>query len=714
MRAAGMLLLVAVACGARPELDDPLAGLNLAGDAPFDLAEDQDLELLRADFAALPDDAPGRVPLRRQLAEEYARRMRAALTHGDHAGAHTALRALLALWSAADLRRPEAVSRELAAHRPALLRAREVFARAGRDHETAAALAALLLAEPGRAGVHRAELDEIFAYADELALASEERVPSTPRPIEILQRLVEVHPAPWVADRLVALYVANQAAADSRMRRDGGVAGLRPLDPATRTAWHVTRVMARAGRIDEAPVAIQPLDGFGDDRELRDRLRRALSEKAAPADWVLLGARFHASDPKDADFGAALAIGREGVRRFPRSAGALLAAADAARQLGEPALAIHYYERGLAIEPAHAEATAALGGLYVQRMSALTLSDRPAAAARMLESFERFHAAATRALGKPVEPDLADAQAALGRGLISLGQLERARQHLQRSLDRRPTIDALESLGTIALKQDRFDAAIALYERALVREEKRAFPRFQQCRLMRLLAESYRGAGRAQQAASRYRSSLRAWHELMEDMELSAAFAAEALVEQGKVLWQLGERETALAAFDAAVDVDPNGASIHADVVSFLIVRDEYERALDAYHRALGSREIGDYFKVYMSLWVLAEARRQGVAIDPLATDFLADRDGPLWYDDLARYAAGRIQIDALRRRATTRARRAELLYYTAVLPADVRKHAARARELLEGVVRTDMVLFFEYDMAKHWLRNGFEPVRRE
>jgi hypothetical protein len=140
--------------------------------------------------------------------------------------------------------------------------------------------------------------------------------------------------------------------------------------------------------------------------------------------------------------------------------------------------------------------------------------------------------------------------------------------------------------------------------------------------------------------------------------------------------------------------------------VAFLIVRNQYERALDAYHRALGSPEIGAYFKVYISLWVLAEARRQGLPPDPLARDFLASRDGTLWYDDLARYATGRMTLEALRARATTRSRRAELLYYQAVLGTD-RRHPDQSRRLLQGVVATEMVLFFEYDMARHWLRQG-------
>ena len=104
--------------------------------------------------SALPDGAPGRAPLRRRLADEYARRLaRRALTHGDHGDAlHRAARSCCALWSADELRRPAAVGRELAAYRAALARAREVFARAGRDRETAAALAR---AGPRRAGARR-------------------------------------------------------------------------------------------------------------------------------------------------------------------------------------------------------------------------------------------------------------------------------------------------------------------------------------------------------------------------------------------------------------------------------------------------------------------------------------------------------------------------------------------------------------------------------
>jgi tetratricopeptide (TPR) repeat protein len=719
MRVAEMLVLAvvsvpAIGCGSRPEPRYPVASLRLAGDAPFDLAEDQDLELERGELFALPEGAPERTALRRRLADEYARRLASALAHGQHATGVAALRALLSLWSADELRRPAEVGAELARYRPLLGRARGLYARAGRDRETAAALAALILADPGRAATHRAELGDVFAFADELAVAEGGAGAQRARPIEILEYVVDFHPAPWVVDRLAALYLERQSALDSDFRRNGAnLAAIRAHgDGVLRTAWGVTRILARGGRIAEAAKAIEGLDGLGDDRELRQRLRRALSDGSSAADWLLLAARFLSSDPEHGDHTAALAIAREAIRRFPTSAEAHLIAAESARRLGHVALAIRHYERGLALDPKHADATSELGRLYLLRISSLALSDRPAAARKLLSGFERFHAVATEALEKPIEPDIADAKAAFGRGLVSLGQLDLARRYLTISIKSRPTLDALESLGTIALKQDRFAEAIEMFERALARPEDDLITRHQQLRLMRLLAEAHDGAGQSTMAESRYRAALAAWSRQMEQPQLPAPLAAEALVEQAKILWRIGQRETALVAFDAAVDSDPNGASSHADVVAFLIVRNQYDRALDAYHRALGSPEIGAYFKVYISLWVLAEARRQGLPPDPLALDFLSSRDGTLWYDDLARYATGRMNLAALRARATTRSRRAELLYYQAVLGTD-RRHPDQSRRLLQGVVATEMVLFFEYDMARHWLRQGLTSPAR-
>lgn len=707
----GLLALAgAVGCGSRSGPDDPFAGLARGKDAPYDLAEEQDLAEVRSELFAMAPDAAERPALRRRLADELARRLAVALALNHHSDAYRALARLMRLWNADELRDAAAVGRALTPYRNAIARARKVFARAGKDRETAAALCALALIEPEKAAQHRAELDEVFAFADQLAIAENGDGAVGARPIAILEDLIEIHPAPWLVDRLVALYVERQKQLDAHFQKHSAdLSVIRAHgDGVVRTVWHIVRVLARSGRLADAPAAYEPISGMGDDRELRDRVRRALAADATAPDWVMVAARFHSSDPDKADFAAALAISQEATRRFPSSPSAFLAAAESARQLGEQPLAIRLYETGLRLDPDHADAASALAQLYVERIADLASSDRTAGAARAFRRFESFQKAASKRLGRRLEPDRADALAALGRGMASQGEIDQARRYLERSIAERPTLAALESLGTIEAKRDRFDRAADLFERAVRQPAAEPLDRYQQCKLLRLLGEARLDEGKGELGKTRLRAALVAWHKLSQQVELPDVLLAESLVEQGKILWRLGDRETALVAFDAAVDSDPDGASSHADVVAFLIVRNEYDRAVDAYHRALGSHSIGDYFKVYMSLWVMAEARRQGRAVDPIARDFLAGRNGRLWYDDLARFAGGRIDLPRLQSRATTRGRRAELLYYSAVLGGDIRTDPSRARRLLEKVVSSDMVLFFEYDMAKHWLRNGF------
>lgn len=717
MRARSIIALAATvtasACGPRAAPHRGSIELPRGADEPYDLADDNDLALVRADHAALPADAVGRDAGRRRLIVAYAARLAAATERGRRTAAHDAMRDLLSLWPGPDLQR-DGAGRDLATHRGAIEHARAMFARAGSDVETVTALAALVLAEPAAADRHRAEIDEIFAYADDLSVAENGPGSERARPIEILEHVVEVHPAPWVIDRLVTLYVERQRALDSHFRRGGGAAGGPNMeiirahgDGVIRTAWNIVRVLALAGRIEEAAEAAAQVTGIGDDPQLRDRLRRALAPDATAPDWVLLAARYHSPDPDNGDFAAALAIAREGSRRFPMSPIAHLAAAESARRLGEDSLALSLFEDGLARDLEHEEANGRLAELYVQRIDLLAKSHRPRAAAAVLHRFEAFHRRAERALGRDIEPDLADALAAYGRGLVGLGELRPGTQALERSLDERSTMNALEALGTLALKREDHERAIELFERALAADARGLLDRYQQCRILRLLAEAYAGAGRRADAAASLRRAMVAWHRLTEDVDSMPSQAeAEALVEQGKVLWALGQEKAALVAFDAAVDADVEDASSHTDVVAFLIVHDHYDRALDAYHRALGNSELGDTSKVYMSLWVIAEAQRQQRSTDPIARDYLAARDGSLWYDDLARFAAGRIGAGALQARATTRARRAELLYYSAVLGDEPRRHPGRVRRLLEGVVESGMVHFFEYDMAKHWLKS--------
>lgn len=706
-------LAITLVCGACAHNGVPAGqrpSFTIETDAAIDLAEDRDLALVRSRLSAMAKDDPERSATRAALAAEYARRLSRALEAGPTQVAFDQLADLMRLWDAEDLRTPAVVTQHLAPHLAVLKATRAQFARAGMDKEAALALLALVLAEPARKEQHLAELDDIFGYVDDLAVAEYGDGAQRARPIQILDDLVGIHPSDWVVDRLVRLYVERQRAVDSMFRRSGPTPGLGLAhgESLLHTTRNITRALALAGRIDETPAALETVIGIGDDRELRQRLLRALAADATAQDWAMVAARYQSPDPDRGDYAVALAIAEHAVAEFPDSPLAAFVAAESAQRLDESELAIRYYHRGLELDPSNQAAMDAVASLYLERIAIYATTERPGHAIAELDRLRELQRRA-RSAGHTLSPDVADGLAQVGNGLVSLGELDAATGYLEQSLAVRENLAALESLATMALKRDRFERAAALFGRATQGESDSPGDKFQRAKLLRLLGESHAGAGDDKLARATFKRALQMWVALRLEVELPAPYESEALIEMGKLIWWLGDREEALARFEAAVDANPDGASGYADIVSFLIVRGEYQSALDAYHRALGVTGFGDYFKVYMSLWVVAEARRKKVAPDPIAVAFLAKRDGPLWHHALAQYAGGRLELPALEARATTRGRQAELLYYTAVLGQDVGKDSSRAIELLRGVVGTDMVLFFEYDMAKHWLRNGLD-----
>ncbi|HEX8951039.1 MAG TPA: hypothetical protein VF945_04300, partial [Polyangia bacterium] len=152
-------------------------------------------------------------------------------------------------------------------------------------------------------------------------------------------------------------------------------------------------------------------------------------------------------------------------------------------------------------------------------------------------------------------------------------------------------------------------------------------------------------------------------------------------------------------------------ASTYADVIAFLVPRGELDEALDAYHRALGRNEVTDYLKVYCSLWIVDLAKRAKQPVDPLASSFLSSTDGGKWYDDLARWATGRETEQQLLSHVDTPAKKAESSYYRAMRAVEAGDNDT-AKKLWKEVVDTDMMAFFEYDMAQMFLHLGTAPAR--
>ncbi len=707
-----MLLVVALAVVATgcPRARAPHGPAASAPDAPYELDDDLDLAD-RVDHLRVLPRGGERTALRREVAAALVRRLVPHLEAGRLDRVDVAVRELALLWED----EPAALPGELGPHLAALTRARAALARAGKDAETALVLALLAAAEPARAHDHGEELAQIVDYAEDLGRARLGALGPGTGTITVLAPLIERLPAPDWTDRYVTAVVARANLADAALA-SAAASGRLPDSPAIRAGFRASRdlaiALALAGRAPELAPRLGALVGVGKSRALEDAARAVAGPAATAADWAALARAVRqghgGKDDRDpAAARAALALCQAALVRFPDDVLLLQAAAGHALDLDRLHQPIALLERARAAAPRDAAVADRLTALYRDRLARLAHGDRPRAAHARLDELRRFHDALGRSF-----PDhrwsstWAEALAAYGRGLAAVGELASARAELQRSVGLAPTIEALETLGSIALKRGEYATARGHLERGARLGGDAPSDLYARAKVLRLAGDAAAGAGDRKGATRHWREALELWAHLGEAYDLPPGLASERFAEIGKLFWTLELREEALASFARALDADPEGAESHVQVVAYLLMHDELERARDAFYDALGSDQVGDYHKVYLCLWILAEDRRAGRADDRLAREYLAGRDGPLWYDDIARLATGRTTAERLEVRATTRGRRAELTYYRAVLgPSD--QPATEVRRLLEEVVRTDMVLFFEYEMARRFLDRG-------
>jgi len=93
---------------------------------------------------------------------------------------------------------------------------------------------------------------------------------------------------------------------------------------------------------------------------------------------------------------------------------------------------------------------------------------------------------------------------------------------------------------------------------------------------------------------------------------------------------------------------------------------------------------------------------------------FLRSLKGGKWYAELARWATGQKGEEELMKRADTVGQRAEAHFYLGLQRMRAGQ-AKRGQELFQKVIESEMMAFFEYEMAGYYLRRGVptQPVLR-
>jgi len=679
---------------ARPEIPDSIADL------------DQFYVALNA-YALLEPGANGYEPFRDALLSYLIGHMDEALADGDEEEALDSMQYAIALFVPSELRGPIShPALERAAHR-----LYEVAARRGAEQPALLALAVeqQFGSASARANAVRrwGELEDWVLrnayWANEPVMRHEELQ-------ESLEEIAAVFPSSFVVQRLADLYVARSEAARRAKSRglhmDAVIRGMVEY-----SGYQLIRLYLRADDLDAVNDALTRVQTSMPVRKLAGLVEEARQPARSARPLLRLAEQFLPEERGDLPpvfdtqgWGIVHNLALRAVREHPDDAYAHHLLARSLSQRGLYDAAIVHLKRTLAKREDIHEVWEQLADLQQRSLVHLSSMD-PTAALKRLEELEEFHGRAVKLWrDRPIRPGLAEAYFAVAEGLYSIGRVGDAEGLLERSLEIEAQPSALDLLGTIALKRARFKEARERYQTLVSLGSDDTLSRLRwSMRARRALGEIERRRGNTEQSTEQMRLALRAVDVLLTRPELDEEARAETLVERGKLLFHLGETDKAMDDFREAVNVAPGSGTAYAGPLQFAVSYGYYDDAREIYRRALGAKHLREGLKLYFSLWMNELALRQGHTRDEDAFQFLHDFEGEGWEKRLALHAQGKLDYESLIAGASDPGERAEAYFYEALRRWRT-GDPTTAKELMRKVLQTNMMSFFEYDMALAYL----------
>ncbi len=246
-----------------------------------------------------------------------------------------------------------------------------------------------------------------------------------------------------------------------------------------------------------------------------------------------------------------------------------------------------------------------------------------------------------------------------------------------------------------------YDEAIRILTAALMAPEPVGgnFVDFWKAMMLEQRGDCYRETGRIDKAQADYRSALAAWDVAEYPLEQTGAIA----IRRGIIRHRLGEDRTD-EFFREAIRVNPERRSTYAEIISFLVVEGNLEQAAVYYRLAFNQDQLESMWKIYFAIWVEALSLRSAGRSFDLARGYLDKTSGKSWQERLAMYFTGRMDVATLRSHARNRGQEVEADYYEALQHLAARRPETAA-PLLQKVIDSDLVAFFEYRMARELLR---------
>lgn len=700
----GGLVLLAAGCG--PALvSSPRAGTDLsqrAAPVPSSIAQD-DYDDYRERFDVLDVGTRGREDLRDKLMHHLVIKTHKLLDREQESEAIKSFRAALTLFDAVEVFAGKLRSPDLAK-----VAARILTTFSPRGEEAHVLLALCVQASLGRdRASHLKQYREIINWlkeTDELVHGSSRM---WIRLIHAMERVAKVWPSSFVLDELRKLYIEQKIAITQNIR----ISPYRHLGGAVsamyRTGYKVARMYLLVDRPQEALKRLEEIitESNNQEEQLHLLLKRGASSSADVESVIRLAEYFEERDRE-----VALRICAAAKKHFSQDASIFWCVGRMAADLKRTYMAVINLERAVQLSPDKHVYAEKLAQQYQHRLFQMIGDEKLLSAQKELKKIEGFYKRTAQRNKKPLEPPLSRVYYAIGHGLFNAGMVDLAQKMFKKSVVSQPSPEALIQLASISLKRGDARTTQKILKQAESLPMRTPHARaYWQGRIEGIRGQALELGGNTKKSLAAHRQAVTAWRQL-QAMGLVLQDQAEAYIYEARSLYALGDRARAMDVLDRAIDVQPDRKETYADVIALLATFGHLPEALDAFHRALGRREVSEYLKTYCSFWIIGMARRARIQPDPLAIAHIQRIISEAWYTQLAQLMLGKTTYERLLSKATTPGNLAELYFYQADhLVAQGKLEEARA--LWKKVIQTEMMAFYEYDMAAYNLRFGPSKV---
>jgi len=509
-------------------------------------------------------------------------------------------------------------------------------------------------------------------------------------------------PAPEVLDTLAGLHIAGRDAVSAETvenRHRLGIGGERQLRLAP---LNVAAVYLTHGDIRSAITKVESM-GPGGELQLRllDLMRTAHSsdEAGAAATYELVeGYRLARPD-------VAAGLCRSALIRFPQDYRFPTCMARVAADSEQFADATAWWVIAIEVEPEMIELyDEALGQLdeFIKTRLEDPHPERSSALARGAETILAERQKRWPDSRPPIAPN--ELEFLIGMLEMNAGHAAEAQQRFEKSIEKDPDPGAMTQLGLLLERTGHPKEAEQQYRRALALAPSDSLANdLQRADILENLGNTARAQGRAEEMASRYRVALQAWNEARDQVEGPTAAIVE--MRRGVLLDHLRRHDEAVDAFENAMSHAPQWRDVYASILSHLVsAPPDFELASSVWRRSQLHLTLPPEWKVYFTLWIqLIAARADQPPVEEHAQLLRRLGGGSNWWGKLASFGAGDLDYAGLMSVASSLGEETEALYYEGSRLFIAGERQA-ARDQFQRVLDTNMVSFFEYEMARKLL----------